>query len=169
MYIHHSLACLSVLIKHKYLIFVDLSLFLHAVSIFWLEYLYILKVHILWCKTGIYSWNFPEKVFSMYEDSLQSEVYQPLFIHNSIKSSWKWLIPSNLPIFLKVIPAVLGLLVSLSKRSPYRRPVFADCLSVSCDYRSFILEVIVIWRLRSENLWCVVSRKWERWGITLSR
>ena len=47
-----------------------MSLFLHHVSIFWLEHLYILnkiqrpalKVNVLWCKTGIHSWNFSEKV-----------------------------------------------------------------------------------------------------------
>ena len=60
-YIHHSLASLSVLFKYKSLSFGNLSLFLYHVSVFWLEHLYILpkfqrpalKEHILWCKTGI--------------------------------------------------------------------------------------------------------------------
>ena len=77
MYIHHSLASLSVLFNHKSLSFVDLGLLLHHISIFWLEHLYILlivqrpalKVHILWCKTGIHSWNLAEKVYLIYEDS----------------------------------------------------------------------------------------------------
>ena len=41
--IHHSLASLSLLFKHKSLSFVvNLTLFLHHISIFWLEHLYIL-------------------------------------------------------------------------------------------------------------------------------
>ena len=54
-YIHLSLASFFVVFKHKSLSFVNLSLFLHDVPIFWLEHLYIspkhprpaLKVHIL--------------------------------------------------------------------------------------------------------------------------
>ena len=43
-YIHHSLISLSVLFKQKsFSFFVNLSLFLHRVSIFWLENLYILQ------------------------------------------------------------------------------------------------------------------------------
>ena len=103
-YIDLSLVCLSVLFKHKSLSFVNLSLFLHNVSILWSEHLYImpnfqrpvLKVHVLWC-TGIYSRNLSEKVSLMYEDSfpiplLCNLMYISLyFIHTSMKtpaSSW---------------------------------------------------------------------------------
>ena len=69
MYIHHSLASLSVLFKHKSLSFVNLNLFLHCVSIFWLGRLNILlrlqrpalNMHVIWSKTGIYIWNLSEK------------------------------------------------------------------------------------------------------------
>ena len=69
MYIHHSLASLSVLFKRKSLSLVNLSLFLNFVLIFWLRRLYILlklqrpalKMHVIWCKTGIYIWNLSEK------------------------------------------------------------------------------------------------------------
>ena len=69
MYIHHSLASLSVLFKRKSLGLVNLSSFLHFVSIFWLGRLYILlrlqrpslNMHVIWCKTGIYIWNLSEK------------------------------------------------------------------------------------------------------------
>ena len=69
-YIHLSLASyLSQIFKF--------CLFLHDVSIFWLEHLYILpklqrsalKDHVLCRKTFIYSWNSSEKLSLMYEDS----------------------------------------------------------------------------------------------------
>ena len=93
MYIHHSLASLSVLFKHKSLIFVNLNLFLHCVSIFWLGRLNILlklqrpalNMHVIWSKTGIYIWNLSEKSvvdvwrFITNSTSLQFQVYRPLF------------------------------------------------------------------------------------------
>ena len=122
-YIHHALASLSVLFKHKSLSFVNLSLFLHHVSTFWLEHLYILlklqrpafKVHVLWCKTDIYSWNFSEKVSLMYEDLFPILLLCNLkyinlyFILNIIwevpESSWS---PSELDMFLKIDPQCFG-------------------------------------------------------------
>ena len=101
-YIHHSLASLSVLLKYKclsWMLNVNLSLFLHHVSM--LEQLCTLpalKVHLFWCKTGIYSWNLSEKVFLMYEDSFPIPIFCNLkyislnFIDNSMKCSWKQLI-----------------------------------------------------------------------------
>ena len=65
-YIHYSLASLFVLFKYKSLTFVNLSLFLNFVSIFWSEHFYILvkrwrpalKVHILWkSKTQVTSYE----------------------------------------------------------------------------------------------------------------
>ena len=57
-YIHLSLASLSVLLKHKSLIFGNFSLLLHEISIFWLKHIYILSklqrsalnMLALWCK-----------------------------------------------------------------------------------------------------------------------
>ena len=105
-YIHHSLASLSVLFKRNSLCFLDLSLLLHHVLVFLLEHLYILtklqgpalKVHVLWCKTGIHSWSLSEKVCLMYKDSFLIPLLCNLkyislyFIHNSMKSSCKYLI-----------------------------------------------------------------------------
>ena len=86
--------------KHKSLGFVNLSLFLHHVSI--LEHLYILskrkrpvlvlkvQIYVLWCKSGIYSWNLSHKSsldvwrFISNSTSLQFEVYQPLFYSSKI-------------------------------------------------------------------------------------
>ena len=54
-----------------------------------------LKADVLWCKTGIYSWNLSEKLSLLYEDSspvphLCNLKYVSLnFIHNSMKSSCK--------------------------------------------------------------------------------
>ena len=66
-----------------------------------------------------YSWNLSEKVYLMYEDSFPVPLFCSLkyirlyFIHNSVKSSCKWLIPfQSLPYFLKLIPGVLGRLVN---------------------------------------------------------
>ena len=81
-YINHYLASFFVLFKHRYLSFVNLSMFLHHVAIFWLERLYILpkfqrptlNVHVLLCKTGIYSWILSEKVSLMYENSFSIPV-----------------------------------------------------------------------------------------------
>ena len=105
-YVHLSLTSWSVLFTNKYQGSVKLSLFLHNISIFWLEHLYILpklrrpalKVHVLWCEIGIYIWNLSEKVSLMYEDSfsipfLCNLKYVSLcFIYNRMKSSCKWLI-----------------------------------------------------------------------------
>ena len=58
-----------------------------------------LKMHVLWCKTSIYSWNFSEEVSLMYEDSFSISLLCNLkyvslyFIQNTMKSSCKWLIP----------------------------------------------------------------------------
>ena len=104
-FIHLCLACLSVLSKS--LSFVNLHLFLYDVSIFWLEHLYILsklqipalKLHVLWCRTLIYRWKLSEKVSLMFEDSFPIPLlcnlkYTSLyFIHNSMKSSYKYLTP----------------------------------------------------------------------------
>ena len=117
-YIHHSLASLSVLFKHKSLIFDNLSLFLHLVSIFWLEHLYVLpklqraalKVHILWCKTGIHSWDLSEKYAWCLTIHFQFHFFTIWSISASILSiiTWKapatrWL-PSELAMFLKFDP-----------------------------------------------------------------
>ena len=119
---HRSGASFSVLFKHKSLTFVNLSLLLHYNSIFWLEYLYIfpksqrpaLKVHVVWCKTGIYGWNLSEEVCLMYEDSFPTPLLYNLkyisvyFIHNNMKgSSISWS-PSELAIFLKIYPRCFG-------------------------------------------------------------
>ena len=144
-YIHHSLASLSVLFKHKSFSFV--TWVCSCVLIFWLKHLYILpnlqrpalEVHVLWWKTDIYSWNLSEKVSLMYENSFlipllcnlkHSSLY---FIHNSIKSSDPL---QSSPCFLKLIPGVLGRSVNFKKPKGFlcRRPVFPDYLSVSCDY-----------------------------------
>ena len=105
-----------------------------------------LKVHVLWCKTGIYSWNLSEKVSLMYEDSFPISLlcnlkYTSLyFIYNSVKSSCKWLIPFRdsfqIP-FLKLIPGALFRSVNfkIPKRFLCRLPVFPDYLSVSCYCR----------------------------------
>ena len=116
-YIQHSLASLP-------LSFINLSLFLHHVSIFWLEHLYILpklqrstvKVHVLRCKTGIYSWNLSEKVSLMYDDSFPIPLLCNLkyisFYFILCIIAWKapvsaWS-PSELIMFLKIDPQCFG-------------------------------------------------------------
>ena len=106
-YIHLSLASLSALLKHKSLSFGNFSLLLHEISIFWLEHIYILSklqrsalnVLALWCKLAFIADIFLKMCSWMYEDSfpillLCNLMYISLcFIHNSMKSSLKWLIP----------------------------------------------------------------------------
>ena len=110
------------LLKQKSLRFVNLSLFLHDISIFWLEpitsgtssfFAQIWETSLqgartlLSCKTSIYSWNLFEKILLMYEDWFSIPLLCNLkyinisFIYNSLKSSCK-------PCFLKTIPDVLG-------------------------------------------------------------
>ena len=88
--------------SNKNLFFVNLRLFLHRVSIFCLESLYILpklqrpalKVHVL-CKTSIYSWSISEKVSLMHENSFPIDFYCNLkymslyFSPDSMKTSGK--------------------------------------------------------------------------------
>ena len=113
---HLSLASLSLLFKHESLNFVNFSLFLHEVSLFWLEHLYILarlskpalKVHLIWFKTDIYGWNLSEKVFLMYDDLFSIPLLGIWIISASIlsiialkapQSSWS---SSGLHMFLKI-------------------------------------------------------------------
>ena len=78
------------LLKNKFLSFANLSLFLHDHSIFWLEtgtsgslslYLLklkrpVLKVHLPWCKTGIYNHhNLCKKVFLMLNIHFQFDFF----------------------------------------------------------------------------------------------
>ena len=136
-YIHHlSLACLSVLFKS--LSFVNLRLFLHDVSIFWLEHLYILsklqipalKVHVLWCRTLIYRWKLSEKVSLMFEDSFPIPLLCSLKYISLYLSIIAW---EASTIFLKLIPGVLARSVNfeIPKKFLCRRPVFPVNLSVS--------------------------------------
>ena len=120
-YIHLSLASFSVLFKYKSLSFVNLSLFWHDILIFGLEHLYILrklqrpalKVHVRWCKTGIYSWNLSEKVSLMCKDSfpipllcnlMYINLILSIIVWKSSASSWS---PSGLAMFLKMVSDVL--------------------------------------------------------------
>ena len=138
-YIYHSLASLSVLFKRKSLIFVNLTLLLHHVSIFSSESLYILprpqtpvlKVRVFWCKTSIYCWNLSETLSLIYEDLLPV----PLFAIWSISAPSVADSLRSLPSILNLIPGILGRSVNLKipKRFLCRRPVFPDYLSVSCD------------------------------------
>ena len=115
-YIYLSLASLSVLFKRKSIDFVNLSLFLHEVSIFWLEHFHILpkhqrpafKLHVLWWKTGIHYWNHPEKVSLMYENSFPIlllcnlkyiSFYLSILAWKAPASSW---FPSDLAMSLKI-------------------------------------------------------------------
>ena len=112
-FIHLSLASFTELFKHKSLSFVNLSFFLHDVSIFWWERLPrpVLKVHVFWCKTGVYGWNLSEKVFLMYRDSFPiplvcisvwSITASPLSIIElkALESGWS---TSELAMFLKIV------------------------------------------------------------------
>ena len=76
-----------------------------------------LKLHVLWCTTGIHSWNLSKKASLMYEDSLPISLCCNLnyislyFIHNSMKNSCKWLILFRtmfLKMFLKIDPRCFG-------------------------------------------------------------
>ena len=133
--IHHSLASLSVLSKHKSLSFANLSLFFHHVSIskLWLGCLHILHIHVIWYKTGIYIRDFSEKsiadVWRFIANStfLQFGVYQPLFYPKQHEKLLQVADPlQSLPCFLKLIPSVLGRSVNfkIPKRFLCRRPVF---------------------------------------------
>ena len=121
-YIHRSLASLSILFKCIFLSFVNLGLLLHHVSIFWSELLYILlkrertavKVHKLWCKACIHSWNLSENVCLMCEDSFPIPLlcnlkYISLYLaireQKAPASSW---FPSELAMFLKIDPQCFG-------------------------------------------------------------
>ena len=147
------MASLSVLFKHKSVSFVNLSLFLHSVSIFWLERLYILpkpqrpalKVHVLWCKAGIYSWNLSIKYPWYTKIHFQFQFIAIWSISTSTLSTTAWkapassLFPSELVMFLKIagfwITGVLGRSVNFKIPNGFvcRRPVFPDYLSISCD------------------------------------
>ena len=100
---------------------------MRRVSIFWLENLYILpkfkrlalKVHVLWCKTGIYSWNLSIKLSLIHENLFPIPLLCNLrytsfyFTHKSMKNfthkSMQEADPrQSLPCFLILIPAVLG-------------------------------------------------------------
>ena len=133
--IHHSLASLSVLSKHKSLSFANLSLFFHhvLVSKLWLGCLHILHIHVIWYKTGIYIRDFSEKsiadVWRFIANStfLQFGVYQPLFYPKQHEKLLQVADPlQSLPCFLKLIPSVLGRSVNfkIPKRFLCRRPVF---------------------------------------------
>ena len=138
-FIHLCLACLSVLFKS--LSFVNLHLFLHDVSIFWLEHLYILsklqipalKVHLLWCRTLIYRWKLSEKVSLMFEDSFPIPLLCNLMYISLYLSITAWKASA---IFLKLILGVLARSVNfeIPKRFLCRWPVFPVNLSVSYDY-----------------------------------
>ena len=107
-YIHLSLANFSQLFKQKSLSFVNLSFFFSMTCQYfgWNIFIFCsklprtdLKVHVLWCKTGIYSWILSEKVSLMYETWFPIPLLYNLkyislyFLHNSMNSSRKWLIP----------------------------------------------------------------------------
>ena len=113
-YIHHSLASLSVLFKHKSFSFANLSLLsllFHHVSIFWLEHLYILpklqgpalKVHVLWCITGIHGWCASCVMIHFQFDSFAiwsiSASISSIIAWKAPASSW---FPSELVMFLKI-------------------------------------------------------------------
>ena len=123
-YIHLSLASFSVLLKYKSLNLLtwvcSCQTFQHSswnIFIFCTKLLRpVLKVHVFWCKTGIYSWNLSEKVSLMYEDSFpipllcNFKYINLYFIQNSTRRSCKWLIPppSKLVMFLKIDPRCFG-------------------------------------------------------------
>ena len=118
-----------------------MRLFLHDVSIFWLEHLYILsklqipalKVHVLWCRTLIYRWKLSEKVSLMFEDSFPIPLLCSLKYISLYLSIIAW---EASTIFLKLIPGVLARSVNfeIPKKFLCRRPVFPVNLSVSYDY-----------------------------------
>ena len=148
---------------NKSLSYVNLSLELYVVSTFWLGSdtsgtfsLYfaqqsyelerpVLKMHILWCRTGICSCKLSAKVSLMLYNP-----YNPVpslcklnhisvcFIKTSTKITYKQLIPfrESHIFFFQVVPGVLGRSVNFNimYRFLLRRPVFTDYLSVSCDY-----------------------------------
>ena len=103
--------------------FVNLSFYLHHISIFWLEHLYILpklqrpglKVHVFWCKTDIYSWNLSERVsLCCMKIYFQFRFLAIWSISASILSIIAWkapkstLSPSELAMFLKIDPRCFG-------------------------------------------------------------
>ena len=134
-----------------------MSLELHDVPIFRLEFdtsgtlsLYfvhtciklkgpVLEMYLLWCRTGICSWNVTVEGSFMLDDPFSVSFLCILkyislyFIHNSIQVvNFFW----RKPYYLKMIPGVLGR--SLNSNIIYKflcgRPVFPDYLSVSYDY-----------------------------------
>ena len=164
-YIHLSLASLFVLFTHKYLSSVNLSFFLHDVSIFWLEHLYILhklqrpawKVRVLWCKTGIYSLNLSEKVCLMCEDSFSMPLLCNLKYKASIlsiiarkapASSWS---PSELFLCLKIDPQCFG---PFGKFQDTEEILCTDYLSVSYDYDKTVYKQSVCTCCFKNALWC---------------
>ena len=74
------------------------------------------KVYILWCKTGINSWNLFEKVYFLHEDSFLHFIhfFAMWSISAFILSVIAWKAPasswsrSKLVIYLKMIPGVSG-------------------------------------------------------------
>ena len=129
------------------LFLVNVGLFLHRVSIFWLENLYILqkvyklalKVRVLCVRAKLafmagiflkkYAWYtkiyFQFYFFAIW--SIQASIL-PTIAWKAPASSWS---PSELPCFL-----ILGRSVNfkIPKGFLRRRPVFPDHVSVSCDY-----------------------------------
>ena len=142
---------------NKSLSYVNLSLELHVISTFWLGSdtfsLYFaqpsyelerpaLKMHILWCRTGICSCKRSAKVSLTLDNPFPVSSLCKLnhisicFIQISTKITCKRLIPfKEEPCFFEMIPGVLGHSVNFNiNRFLLRRPVFPDYLSVSCDY-----------------------------------
>ena len=97
----------------------------------------VLEMHLIWCRTGICSWNLSVEGFFDLDDPLWVSFFCNLkyislcFIQNSIQVTSKWLIPlSTRHIILKWSPVFLGR--SLNSNITYKflsgLPVFRDYL-----------------------------------------
>ena len=115
-YIHHFLASFSELFKHKSLSFVNLSLFLRDISVFWFDHFYNLaqtSKTSLEVTLHLYLESF-WKTFFMHEDSFSIHFFTIWSISAFILSmiAWKALAigwsPSEPAIFLKIDPGCLG-------------------------------------------------------------
>ena len=102
-----------------------------------------LKMHILWCRTGICNCKLSAKVSLMLDNPFPVPSFCKLkhisvsFIQISTRSTCKQLIPfRESHVFFEVILDVLGRQVNfnIKQRFILRRPVFPDYLPVSCDY-----------------------------------
>ena len=173
--------------------FVNLSLFLRHVSIFWLEHLYVLpkcrgpalKLHVRWCKTGIYSWNLSKKVCLCYtEIHFQFQFLAMWSISVSILFIIVWKAParirspSGLAVFLKIdlqcfgpfgkfqdtkeismcFQIIFAFLVTMVISSLYVLNYF-KCSGKTCFKKSKVFIRWIVLSIFGQNVWHNQTRK----------